>query len=196
MKKIYFQKQNISLYFLITVFLIFGIFFLYYSIQSKQVKQSIQNQNVSQEEMKIISPTFSEGEIIPSTYTCDGKNINFPLQFSNIPQQTASLALIIDDPDAPLGTFTHWMVWNIKPNITEIPEHSVPEFAVQGINSWGGESYRGPCPPSGEHRYITTLYALDSGFGTPANKTREDINRAIKGHIIGEARLMGKYKRL
>jgi Raf kinase inhibitor-like YbhB/YbcL family protein len=139
--------------------------------------------------LKIESPAFkSEGEI-PSKYTCEGQNINPPLTIKNIPSEAKSLALVIDDPDAA-GIFTHWVVWNIKPT-ENIAENSVP--GMEGRSSFGVTHYRGPCPPTGTHRYFFKIYALDTMLDLPANANKEDLEKKIKDHIVGKGELIGMY---
>src|SRR5437016_5598083 len=106
-------------------------------------------EKVATASLQLMSPMFKHNDMIPQKYTCDGENINPPLQISNIPEGTKSLLLVMDDPDAPSGRFTHWTMWNIDPNITEIPENSFPIKAIEGTNSFGNIGYGGPCPPSG-----------------------------------------------
>lgn len=144
--------------------------------------------------MKISSPVFKNNEFIPAKYTCDGQDVNPPLLIQEVPEGAKSLALIIDDPDAPMGTFVHWIVWNIPPSIAVIKENSLPEGASQGINDFGRNSYGGPCPPSGTHRYYFKLYALDSLLELKSAR-KEDLERAMRGHIIGKTELVGLYKR-
>lgn len=136
--------------------------------------------------MKLSSPVFDSNTTIPSKYTCDGENVNPPLSISNIPVGTKSLALIVDDPDAPAGTWTHWIVLNIDPSTTEIAENSVPAGATQGTTSFGTAKWGGPCPPSGTHRYFFKLFALDS---------QPNSLEGMDGHILGQAELVGIYKR-
>jgi len=145
--------------------------------------------------MTISTPAFKNGENIPAKYTCDGDNINPLLEISGVPAGAKSLVLIMDDPDSPSGTWLHWLVWNIDPATTEIPENSVPAGAVQGATSFGDIGYGGPCPHSGEHRYFFRLYALDFGLDLPAGTERPDLERAIAGHILAQAELMGTYRR-
>src|SRR5216684_7214495 len=111
--------------------------------------------------MKISSPAFQEGGTIPEKFSKNGQNVNPELRIEGAPAEAKSLALIVDDPDAPVGLFTHWLVWNIDPKTTEITENSVPKGAVQGTNDFPGERYDGPCPPSGTHRYYFKVFALD-----------------------------------
>lgn len=143
----------------------------------------------------IESPAFKNNTSIPKQYTCDGKDMNPPLAIRNIPSGTKSLALIVDDPDAPSGMWVHWVVWNIDPGTTQIDENSVPAGAAQGRNDFKKTSYGGPCPPSGTHRYFFKLYALDTKLNLGNNSTKQDVEKAMKGHIIGDAQTMGLYKR-
>lgn len=145
------------------------------------------------ENMKIESTEFGNNEMIPVNYTCDGANINPQLTISDVPAATESLVLIVDDPDAPGGTWVHWTVWNIDPSITEIPENSVPMGAVEGITDFGETGYRGPCPPSGTHRYFFKLYALENTLELDNSAAVQDINEAMDGHILESAELVGLY---
>lgn len=140
--------------------------------------------------MKITSPAFAHNESIPKKYTCQGEDINPPLTLSDIPQGTVSLTLIHDDPDAPMGTWDHWLIWNIKP-VAEIKENSVP--GTQGKNSWGKSCYGGPCPPSGTHRYFFKLYALDCELALSEGATKSELEAAMANHILAQAELMGLY---
>ncbi|MFH1283980.1 MAG: YbhB/YbcL family Raf kinase inhibitor-like protein [Candidatus Peregrinibacteria bacterium] len=145
--------------------------------------------------MKISSPAFNFNEAIPSKYTCDGESISPPLQVSELPENTKSLALVVDDPDALSGTWIHWLVWNIDPQTTEIKENSVPQGAVQGTTSSGKTAYGPPCPPSGTHRYNFRIYALDSTLDLTPSANISDFYDAIKPHILNSAELMGVYSR-
>ena len=145
--------------------------------------------------MKLISPDFSDGGNIPERFTCDGENISPTLKIEGVPKAARGLVLIVDDPDAPAGTFTHWLMWNLSPDATEIVANSPPSDAVQGVNDFGRSKYGGPCPPSGVHRYYFKLYALDTTLQLPAKSKCKVVDAAIKGHIISEATLMGRYAR-
>ncbi len=145
--------------------------------------------------LQITSSAFQNNGNIPREYTCDGKDINPPLMIAGVPQGTKSLALICDDPDAPVGIWVHWVIWNIDPGVKEIKENTVPQGAVQGINDFRKHSYGGPCPPSGTHRYFFKVYALDTMLGISTNSTKADLEKAMKGHILGEGQLIGLYKR-
>lgn len=150
--------------------------------------------------MKIISPAFEHGQSIPKAYTCDGKNISPPLTFVDVPPEAKSLALIVDDPDVPKnlrsdGLWIHWLVWDIPPSITEIPEGTKPPGVV-GQNTSGTSGYTGPCPPDREHRYFFKLYALDTILTEAKIATKDDLEKAMNGrHVIETAELMGRYNR-
>jgi Raf kinase inhibitor-like YbhB/YbcL family protein len=146
-------------------------------------------------ELKITSSAFVTNGYIPARYTCDGTDINPPLEIDNVPAETKSLALIVDDPDAPVGLWVHWVVWNIDPATREIAEDNVPRAAAQGKNDWKRNSYGGPCPPSGVHRYFFKLYALDTRLNLGTGTVKTDLEKAMHGHILGKAELIGLYKR-
>ena len=145
--------------------------------------------------MRLTSPAFDHEEQIPKEYTCDGKNISPPLKIEAIPERTKSLAIIIIDPDAPSGTWTHWLVWNIDPQTKEILEDNIPEKAVLGTNDFNKVEYGGPCPPSGTHRYIFTALALDTILELEEDTTRGELEEAMEGHILDTAELIGLYSR-
>jgi Raf kinase inhibitor-like YbhB/YbcL family protein len=144
--------------------------------------------------MKISSSAFADGSSIPAKYTCDGSDTSPPLAFSGLPPNAKSLALVVDDPDAPGGTFDHWIVWNIPPSTTAVAEGQPPQ-GVMGRNGFRKDAYGGPCPPSGEHRYQFKLYALDSTINLRPSSSKRDLENAMNGHIIAEAQMVGKYKR-
>ena len=146
-------------------------------------------------DMKLKSPALEHNRPIPEKYTCDGKDVNPALVVESAPGGAKSLALIVDDPDAPRGTWVHWVVWNIAPDTKEIKEHSVPAGASQGMNDFRKRDYGGPCPPSGTHRYFFKLYALDATLTLGAGATKADLERAMKGHIIEQTELIGLYTR-
>jgi len=156
----------------------------------------------------ITSSAFKEGGMIPAKYTCDGQNISPPLKWEQVPQGTArlsspkskSFALICDDPDAPLGTWVHWVMWNIPTEANGLPESILPakellDGSKQGINSSRKQGYSGPCPPGGTHRYYFKIYALDEKLNLPPASAKQDLLDAMKGHILAEGSLMGKYQR-
>jgi len=144
--------------------------------------------------MKVTSSAFREGANIPSKFSCDGANSSPPLQISDVPSEAKSLVLIVDDPDAPSGLFTHWAVWNISPQTSTIAEGSVPK-GVPGTNDFGKSGYGGPCPPSGTHRYYFKIFALDRELDLPFAARRGQLDAAMKGHVIAQGELMGRYAR-
>lgn len=141
----------------------------------------------------VTSPAFPVGGKIPEQFTCKGANVNPPLQFSGIPAGTKSLALIVDDPDAPGGLFTHWLVWNIDPATTHIGEKSVPAGGTQGSNDFGKPGYGGPCPPSGTHRYFFRVFALDQTLDLRSGGKRRVLESALAGHILARGELMARF---
>jgi Raf kinase inhibitor-like YbhB/YbcL family protein len=144
--------------------------------------------------MKITSSAFQEGANIPSQFTCDGAGTSPPLQIADIPSEAKSLALIVDDPDAPSGLFTHWMVWNIPPQTSAVGEGNTPK-GVQGTNDFGKSGYGGPCPPSGTHRYYFKIFALDRELDLPFGAKRGQLDAAMRGHIVAQGELMGRYSK-
>lgn len=142
--------------------------------------------------MKITSPAFPENGNIPQKFTCGGADTNPTLRFEQVPANAKSLVLIVDDPDAPGGLFTHWLVWNIDPKTTEIAEANAPKGA-QGKNDFGKAAYGGPCPPSGTHRYFFKVFALDRELNLPAGSKRAQVDAAMRGHVVAQGELMGRY---
>jgi Raf kinase inhibitor-like YbhB/YbcL family protein len=145
--------------------------------------------------LEITNPAFQDNGHIPRQYTNDGEDINPPLVIENCPPEAQSIALICDDPDAPVGTWVHWVVWNIDPNTKKIAENTVPQGAVEGLNDFGRHSYGGPSPPSGTHRYFFKVYALDTMLDISPNSTKTDLEKAMKGRILAEGQIIGLYKR-
>ena len=142
--------------------------------------------------MKLTSPAFDHNQMMPKKYTCQGDDISPPLMIEGIPQGTKSLALIVDDPDAPMQTWVHWVVFNIPP-INEIKEKTTP--GMQGYNDFGRNDYGGPCPPSGTHRYFHKIYALDIVLDLKEGISKGQLENAMKGHILNQAELIGLYKK-
>ncbi|KKW42209.1 MAG: PEBP family protein [Candidatus Magasanikbacteria bacterium GW2011_GWA2_56_11] len=145
--------------------------------------------------MYILSSAFSNGGEIPAEYTCDGADTPPPLSWGGIPETAQSLVLIADDPDAPSGTWVHWTVWNLDPKAAGLEGKKIPPGAVEGTTSFGRPGYGGPCPPSGVHRYFFKLLALDTQLGLPAGAGYAELDRAVQGHIIANAALVGIYSR-
>ena len=144
--------------------------------------------------LQVKSPAFQEGGMIPGTYTCNGSDISPPLSWSGVPAGAKSIALIMDDPDAPRGTWVHWVLFNIPPDTTGLGE-STDGGAQQGHNSWRRTGYGGPCPPGGTHRYYFKVYALDILLTPKTGVTKDQLLRAMDGHVLAEGQLMGRYSR-
>jgi Raf kinase inhibitor-like YbhB/YbcL family protein len=149
--------------------------------------------------LRLTSRAFQNEGTIPDKHSKQGGNISPPLSWTGVPEGTTSLALIVDDPDAPSGPFVHWLVYGIPPGTTELAEHlgptqELPDGTRQGRNGFGDLGYGGPQPPSGTHRYFFHLYALDTDTDMPAVLSRQELDGAIEGHVIEEAQLMGRYK--
>jgi Raf kinase inhibitor-like YbhB/YbcL family protein len=150
--------------------------------------------------LTVKSPAFREGEMIPAKYTCDGADVSPPLEISGIPPEAKSLALISDDPNAPRGTWVHWVLYDWPATDPKLPENlpktaELSNGAKQGITDFRRPGYGGPCPPSGTHRYYFKVYALDCVLGKPAGLTKAQLLEAMKGHILAEGVLMGRYAR-
>lgn len=145
--------------------------------------------------MHLSSPAFTHNTEMPSLYTCDEKDINPPLAIQDVPMNATSLALIVDDPDAPNGNWVHWIAWNIPPSIATIEENSLPIGAEEGTTDFGKTGYGGPCPPSGTHRYFFKLYALTTRLTLPPSTKKADLEKAMEGNIIAQAQLIGLYQR-
>ena len=144
--------------------------------------------------MKLTSSAFANNGNIPSDYTCDGAGLSPPLTLSDVPPNAKSLVLICDDPDAPVGTWDHWIVFNIPASAKEIQKGREPQ-GTHGKNSWGRTGYGGPCPPSGTHRYFFKLYALDAALNLPPGSAKKQIEAAMQGYILANSELIGLYKR-
>jgi hypothetical protein len=143
---------------------------------------------------------FTSGELIPQKYTCDGEDISPQLEWGDLPENVQGFALICDDPDAPVGTWTHWVLYNIPAEMRVLPEAIPPDADLadssrHGKNSWGRLGYGGPCPPSGTHRYFFRLYALDRLLDLAAGASQKQLLQAMEGHILAQAELVGRYTR-
>lgn len=163
-----------------------------YKILGVGVKLELKNEKLF---MNLTSSVFKNNEKIPAKYTCDGENINPPLVFSGVPENTKSLVLIVDDPDAPMGTWVHWIMWNIDPKAEKIKENSTPHGAVEGMTSFNKTGYGGPCPPSGAHHYHFKIYAIDTMLALPASADKLELEKEINGRILDQAELVGVYLR-
>src|SRR4051812_24453690 len=143
--------------------------------------------------MKLSSEAFTNGGSIPDKYTKYGENRIPPLHLEEIPERARSLAVIVDDPDAPNGTFNHWILFNVDPRTHDIKEDRVPVMATQGRNDFGEVEYGGPRPPSGEHRYVFKAYALDTVLAAPRGAKRQEVEQEMENHVLDHAELMGRY---
>lgn len=151
-------------------------------------------------EIKLTSSAFKEGEFIPKKFTCDGINISPPLNWSGTPENAKSIALICDDLDAPIGTWVHWVIFNIPPSANNLKENIpavkvLEDGTIQGINDFKKNGYGGPCPPGGTHRYFFKIYALDKVFPLNSSANKKELVRSMEGHILAEGIIMGKYSR-
>lgn len=150
--------------------------------------------------LELTSSVFRSGGPIPPKYTCDGDDISPPLQWSDPPAGTQSFALLVDDPDAPMGTWVHWVLFNLPSETRTLPEAvdpdpELPDGSHHGQNSWGRIGYSGPCPPSGTHRYFFKLYALDGPPDVASGVGKEELLQAMEGHVFAKTELMGTYSR-
>ncbi|HWQ45076.1 MAG TPA: YbhB/YbcL family Raf kinase inhibitor-like protein [Methanosarcina barkeri] len=185
---------------IVLIFLLAGMLLISGCIQNNNERNTTKespdtgkgDENVNIQNIKVFSSAFEANRTIPRKYTCDGKNLNPPLELEGIPEEAESLVLIIDDPDAPMKIFTHWIVWNIEP-VAKIEEDSIP--GVEGINDFRKIGYGGPCPSSGTHRYFFRVYALDRKLELKAGAGRKELESEMIGHIIAEGELIGKYSR-
>jgi Raf kinase inhibitor-like YbhB/YbcL family protein len=151
-------------------------------------------------EFKLISNAFKEGEAIPRQYTCDGVNVSPPLEWSGVPRTAKTIAIIADDPDAPSGTWVHWVLYNLPAEVIGLVENlpaseNVRAGGFQGKSDFGKIGYGGPCPPTGSHRYFFKIYAVDSELTLKAGATKAEVEKALEGHIVGQTQLMGTYAR-
>jgi len=149
-------------------------------------------QTKGEETMKLSSPEFKNGQFIPAKFSCEGKDVSPELIIEDIPQEAKSLALIVDDPDASMGTWVHWVVFDI-PLIDKIKEDSIP--GRQGVNTAGGKNYHGPCPPSGTHRYFFKIYALDTVLNLKEGSSKDQLEASMQGHILASVKLLGLYQK-
>lgn len=145
--------------------------------------------------MRLVSKVFQNNGPIPAKYTCDGEDVNPPLLISDVPEKAKSLVLIVDDPDSPSGTWTHWIVWNINTGLNEIKENERPDEGIEGVTSFGKTGYGGPCPHSGRHRYVFKLYALNEFISLDPKSDKQKLEAAMEGKILDQAELVGLYSR-
>ena len=170
---------------------------LYFVLLGVTLHSSAQS---AEKDVKLSSSAFKEGELIPVKYTCDGENISPPLAWTWYPKRTQSFALIADDPDAPMGTWVHWVIYNIPAHINSLEENiaktdTLGQGIMQGITDFRKPGYGGPCPPGGTHHYYFKIYALDIMPDVEPGLTKAELLKIMKGHIIAKGQLVGKYKR-
>ncbi len=179
-----------------------GVYMLLLAFALITTVQQVLGEEASEMAMVLTSPAFVHGGEIPSRYTCDGEDISPPLQWKGVPAQARSLALIVDDPDAPdpaapKMVWVHWVLYDIPPDTNGLPEGvtELPEGTLEGVNDWHRTGYGGPCPPIGRHRYFFKLYALDTVLPNMEKPTKQELLGAMEGHVLAEAVLMGTYQR-
>lgn len=148
----------------------------------------------------VSSPSFSDGDFIPEKYTCDGVDISPAIFWDKVPEGTASIAILVDDPDAPRGDWVHWIVYNLAPDMKGIPENFSQQISSfkgvrEGLNDFSRKSYGGPCPPHGVHRYFFKVYFLNTLISESNFFTKQDLLKAVAGHVVGYGELVGKYKK-
>lgn len=180
--------------------LLFGILFIVIFVHGciQTADQESAESLSSPDQIIVTSPAFSSGSPIPGKYTCDGEDSSPEISWTGVPEQSTSLVLIMDDPDAPTGTFTHWVVYNIPPYSTGFASgvESLPAGTKQGLTDFGRLEYGGPCPPKGTHRYYFRVYALDIMLKLAGDVDRDTVFGAMEGHVIAQGELMGTYSRL
>lgn len=185
----------------VSLFLILSI--LSCSKEGKQDEKNVvpeQKGGAKMVTIQITSPAFKDGELMPPKYTCDGEDISPPLEWSGVPENAKSIVIICDDPDAPMGTWVHWVIYDIPPSLRSLQEgvpteRTLQNGAKQGKNDFGNIGYGGPCPPSGTHRYFFKIYALDVQLNLPPGMTKKEIEKAMAGHVLASGQIIGKYKR-
>lgn len=184
------------IYIIAALFLLTFVMYFYRNNTKDIEKSSLKKLPVTESEvrkMQISSTAFENNATIPAKFTCDGENINPPLEISDVPDNASGLVLVVDDPDAPSKTWIHWILFNIPPQTKEIKEDSVPGDSVQGMNDFQEADYGGPCPPSGAHHYHFKLYALDKTLDLSSGASLSDVTQEMAGHIIAQTELVGLY---
>jgi Raf kinase inhibitor-like YbhB/YbcL family protein len=173
----------------------YGFLLLVLLLGCKKLEPGLAPEGAPEMSIQITSSAFKEGDKIPRQYTCDDKNISPPLDWTGVPVNSTSLTIIMDDPDAPAGTWVHWVLFDLKPDINGLGEGK-SENGIQGKNDFGQTGYGGPCPPRGSnHRYFIKIYALDIQLGIKTGASKAQVENLMKGHILAQGQLMGKYAR-
>jgi len=184
----------------ILIGLIFGVVLVICAVllfRQNQPKNQVPNidQSLTNKTMILTSSQFKNNDFFPAKYSCQGEGVNPPLAISGTPKSSKSLALVVDDPDAVGGTFVHWLAWNIDPATSSIAENSAPPGGIQGKNSGGTNSYYPPCPPSGAHHYRFKVYALDVKLDLESSADEAALMKAVEGHVLDQAELVGLYQK-
>ncbi len=182
------RKKGHCLYFLAVV-IVAGFYFFYKSKNESGI------QLPNQKNMKILSDVFKNNEYIPKKYTCGGEDVSPSLNIEGAPSEAKSLVLIVDDPDARMGNWNHWIVWNIDPLVSVINDNSVPKGGIEGMNDFRKNKYGGPCPPSGTHHYHFKIYALDTKLELDSSSKKSEVERAMNKHILDWSEIVGLYKK-
>lgn len=190
-------SQRLAVIVFLSAIFVAGAAFLAFSYRGARPETESQEGRVAGalSPLQLRSPAFADQEMIPPRYTCDGENVSPPLEISNVPAGARSLALLVEDVDAPAGSFWHWFVGNLNPQLKLMRENHVPAGAFLSINDFGQKAYGGPCPPTGRHRYLFHLYALDRELPYFVNVTKGDLVELIKSHTLAQATLTGFYRR-
>ena len=194
------HQSRKTIFFVLIVLIIFGTVGLavYYLRIQQRYQEALRVQIIKDTTMSTLlltSPAFQHNGEIPSRFTCQGDEVNPELLIQGVPIGTRSLVLVMDDPDAPVGVWDHWVLWNIAPETTEIAENSTPPGAVMGVNSGGQARYQGPCPPSGTHRYRFTVYAIADVLSLAPGSDKQTVLKAIADKVLDQFTLVGLYKK-
>ncbi len=187
--------KKLASFLIILILLVVVIYLILIGLTNHSEISNLSSSDVKNKNMKISSSVFAPNQNIPAKYTCDGQNTNPPLEISGTPEDAKSLTLIVDDHDAPSGTWVHWIVINIDPKTNSVNENSAPTGSTETLTSFGRPGYGGPCPPSGIHHYHFKIYALDSKFNLNSDATPTQVENEIKNHLIESAELIGLYQR-
>ena len=188
--------RKVELFVVVIILLVISLFLLlHFNTEKSPTPLAKITPSAKIKNMKILSSAFENNQTIPSVYTCQGENRIPPLTFTDIPKNTKSLAIIVDDPDAPMGTFVHWVVYNILPTTSEVKEGEEIPGSTYGKNGAGQMSFIGPCPPTGTHRYFFKLYALDTTLSIEKGADKSAVEKAMEGYILDHPELIGLYQK-
>ncbi len=194
--RVHISKRAMIYFAIIDVALIVGA--IWYFSSGRRQPAPVGLEDFAKGGMRVASPAFEQNGPIPLHFACTregGDGVSPPLEISGVPAEAKSLALALEDPDAPIGTWTHWTLWNMSPRLTSLREGTVPQGAVQGANSAGQKGYFGPCPPTGAHRYLFKVYALDETLQLPDDTDPQALRQALLPHVVGQAVLVGTFRK-